>query len=66
MAMAKKVTTIVGTGRPIRSATHAPNGSAGMINQLVKLTIAPAEVSVTPCVTKYPGPKLNGNMSAVL
>ena len=38
--MAINVTTNIETGRPIRSATQAPNGNAGMINQLARLTIA--------------------------
>ena len=54
-AMATKITTIVDTGRPIRSTINAPNGSAGMNSQLVKLTIAPAEDSSTPFDTRYSG-----------
>ena len=65
-AMATKITTIVDTGRPIRSTINAPNGSAGMNSQLVKLTIAPAEDSSTPFDTRYSGPKLKGKMNAIL
>jgi hypothetical protein len=66
IAISKKVTTIVETGRPIRSEAQAPNGSAGMINQLARLTIAPAEVRVMPFVTRNSGPKLSGKMNAIL
>jgi hypothetical protein len=40
IAMAINVTTYVETGRPIRSATQAPNGNVGMINQLARLPMA--------------------------
>ena len=64
--MPKKVTTIVVTGRPIRSASNAPNGNAGMISQLAKLTIAPAEVSFIPFETRISGPKLSVKINATL
>jgi len=66
IAMTMKLITIVVTGRPARSATQAPIGRAGMINQLARLTIAPAEAIAMPFVARNSGPKLSGKMSATL
>ncbi len=60
--MAAKLAAIISTGRPSLSANQAPSGRAGMIIQLVKLTIALAAIKVEPLKTRYSAPKLSGNI----
>src|SRR5262249_53478528 len=62
----RKHVIIVAVGRPIRSASQAPKGTAGMITQLAVLTTALAVSVSEPAAFRKAGPNAGTMIKPIL